>query len=147
MDLAVHAELAHAARDELRVLGTEIQDQDAVGVDVGVRTGNGHLCRSLSPVPCPILASWADAGGEALEILYSLYDALISINVPADKAGPSSMRWSVTCLSKLATKTDLQLLRAEFERDMARQTVTLLLGSGSITVACAGILFALLKLT
>jgi hypothetical protein len=50
-------------------------------------------------------------------------------------------------LSKLATKTDLQLLRAEFERDMARQTITLLLGSGSITVACTGILFALLKLT
>ncbi len=36
MDLAVHAELAHAAGDELGVLRTEVQDQDAVGVDVGM---------------------------------------------------------------------------------------------------------------
>jgi YD repeat-containing protein len=98
-------------------------------------------------VPCPILTSWTDAGGEALEIRYSLYDALISINVPADKARAVVDAMERDMLSKLATKTDLQLLRAEFERDMARQTITLLLGSGSITVACTGILFALLKLT
>ena len=35
MDLAVDAELAHAARDQLRVLRAEVEDQDAVGVDVG----------------------------------------------------------------------------------------------------------------
>ena len=34
MDLAVDADLAHPARNQLGVLGTEIQDQDAVGVDV-----------------------------------------------------------------------------------------------------------------
>jgi hypothetical protein len=35
MDLAVHARLAHAARDQLRVLGPEVEDQDPVGMDVG----------------------------------------------------------------------------------------------------------------
>ena len=35
VDLAVDARLAHAARDELRVLGAEVEDQDPVGVDVG----------------------------------------------------------------------------------------------------------------
>ena len=34
MHLAVHAELAHAARDQLRVLRAEVEDQDPVGVDV-----------------------------------------------------------------------------------------------------------------
>jgi hypothetical protein len=34
MDFAIHAELAHATRDQLRVLRTEIEDQDPVGVDV-----------------------------------------------------------------------------------------------------------------
>jgi hypothetical protein len=32
---AIHADLAHAARDQLGVLRAEIEDQDAVGVDVG----------------------------------------------------------------------------------------------------------------
>jgi hypothetical protein len=35
MDLAVHADLAHAARDQLGVLGAEIEDQDAIGMNVG----------------------------------------------------------------------------------------------------------------
>ena len=34
-DLAVDAALAHAAGDELRVLRAEVEDQDAVGVDIG----------------------------------------------------------------------------------------------------------------
>jgi hypothetical protein len=36
MDLAVHAELAHAPRNQLGVLRAEIQDEDAVGVDVAL---------------------------------------------------------------------------------------------------------------
>ena len=36
MDLAIDAGLAHAPRDQLGVLGTEIQDQDAVGMYVAV---------------------------------------------------------------------------------------------------------------
>ncbi len=34
IDLAIHAQLAHATRDELRVLGPEVENQDAVSVDV-----------------------------------------------------------------------------------------------------------------
>ena len=34
VELAIHADFAHAARDELGVLRAEIEDQDAVGVDV-----------------------------------------------------------------------------------------------------------------
>ena len=34
-DLAVHADLADAARDQLRVLRAEVEDQDLVGMDVG----------------------------------------------------------------------------------------------------------------
>jgi hypothetical protein len=33
-DLAVHADLAHAARDQLRILRPEVEDQDSMGVDV-----------------------------------------------------------------------------------------------------------------
>ncbi len=43
MDLAVDAELAHATGDQLGVLRTEIEDQDAVGVDVtGLRQARGR---------------------------------------------------------------------------------------------------------
>jgi len=35
-DFAVDAELAHAAGDQLGVLGAEVEDQDARGVDVGL---------------------------------------------------------------------------------------------------------------
>jgi hypothetical protein len=34
MDLAVHADLTHAPRDQLSVLRAEIENQDAVRVDV-----------------------------------------------------------------------------------------------------------------
>ena len=46
-DLAVHPCLAHAAGDELRVLGTEIEDQDPIRVDVRGRLacGEGRRCR------------------------------------------------------------------------------------------------------
>jgi hypothetical protein len=39
VDLAVDTHLAHAARDQLRVLGSEIEDQDPVRVDVGRADG------------------------------------------------------------------------------------------------------------
>ncbi len=37
MNLGIDAELAHAARDQLRVLGPEVEDQDLVVMDVGHR--------------------------------------------------------------------------------------------------------------
>ncbi len=42
MDLAIDTQFPHPARDELRVLGPEIEDQDPVGMDV--RGGSGHVC-------------------------------------------------------------------------------------------------------
>ena len=44
-DLAIDAELAHTARDQLRVLRTKIEDQDAVRVDVA-RGGSARQWRS-----------------------------------------------------------------------------------------------------
>ncbi|MGH8308154.1 MAG: hypothetical protein ACRER0_07745 [Gammaproteobacteria bacterium] len=43
MDFAEHANLAHPARDQLGPLGTEVQDQDAVGVNIArlSRAGEG----------------------------------------------------------------------------------------------------------
>ena len=41
MQLAIHANLAHAAGDQLAVLGAEVEDQDTVGMNIGV--GHGHL--------------------------------------------------------------------------------------------------------
>src|SRR6185436_12203065 len=50
-DFAVDAELAHAARDQLGVLGAEIEDQDARGVDVslGFHVGSNavHFCLKI----------------------------------------------------------------------------------------------------
>ena len=47
MDLAVDAAFADAARDQLRVLGAEVEDQDAVRVDVRRphRAGRAQLTR------------------------------------------------------------------------------------------------------
>ena len=47
MDLAVDPELANAARDELGVLRAEIEDQDAIGVDIGGR-GDALAARAVS---------------------------------------------------------------------------------------------------
>src|SRR5262249_43696471 len=40
-DFAVHADLAHTARDQLGVLRSEVEDQDAAGVDVLVHANSG----------------------------------------------------------------------------------------------------------
>jgi hypothetical protein len=46
VDLAVDAELAHAPGDQLRVLRAEVEDQDAVGVDIG---GHRLTCGARPP--------------------------------------------------------------------------------------------------
>src|SRR5207244_6737874 len=49
MDLAIHVQLAHAARDELRVLGAEIEDQDlAMHVRVSGRARDALKCKMAS---------------------------------------------------------------------------------------------------
>jgi hypothetical protein len=78
-----------------------------------------------------------------MDHLYSLYDALISINIPGDKARAVVDAMERDMEAKLATKTDLQLLQARLETVIARQTVSI----GSIAVAAIGILYTLIKLT
>jgi hypothetical protein len=91
------------------------------------------------------LNAWAEiltAAGGYVDHLYSLYDALISINVPGDKARAVVDAMERDMLDKLATKTDLQLLQARMETLIARQTA----GIGSIAVVSIGILYTLIKL-
>ena len=51
VDLAVHAELAHAAGDELGVLRTEIEDQDPVRVNVALRGRAGGAAGGRRAAP------------------------------------------------------------------------------------------------
>ncbi len=44
MNLAIHAALPDATRDQLGVLRTEIENQDSVRVDVGMQAGAGADC-------------------------------------------------------------------------------------------------------
>ena len=91
----------------------------------------------------------------------SLYDALVSIAVPADKARAVADAMEREMGATLATKSDVQLLRQdlgkleqklELELKLIRQDMELLRSSmtvrlGSIQVVAAGLLFAALKLT
>jgi hypothetical protein len=54
-----------------------------------------------------------------VDYLYSLYDALVSINVPNDKARAVVDAMERDMASTIATKTDLQLLRQELLTGMA----------------------------
>ena len=89
-----------------------------------------------------------------MNALYSLYDALVSINVPADKARAvlDSMERDMTAI--LATKSDLTLLDARLTAlgTSLRQDLQLLRASmtirlGAIQIAGMGLLFAALRLT
>jgi hypothetical protein len=89
-----------------------------------------------------------------MDNLYSLYDALVSINVPHDKARAVVDAMERDMGTTLATKSDLELLRQEFRQEMAltRKDIEILgtsitLRLCSITVVGLGILFAALRLT
>ena len=53
-----------------------------------------------------------------MDYLYSLYDALISINVPGDKARAVVDAMERDMGTTLATKADLQILRTELRQEM-----------------------------
>ena len=107
-----------------------------------------------------------------MDYLYSLYDALVSINVPNDKARAVVDAMERDMGTTIATKADLQLLRSEFHQECAliRQECALIrkdmeimattlsnnismissnltLRMGSMLVVAIGLLFAALKLT
>lgn len=100
-----------------------------------------------------------------MDYLYSLYDALVTISVPPDKARAVVDAMERDMGTTLATKSDLELLRVEFRQELTlvrkdqetlvttfhkdlellstRMTVRL----GSMLMLGLGLLFAALKLT
>ncbi len=93
-----------------------------------------------------------------VDYLYSLYDALISINVPNDKARAVVDAMERDMATTIATKADLQLLRSELHQECAliRKDMEIMaaaistnitLRTGSMLVVVIGLLFAALKLT
>ena len=54
-----------------------------------------------------------------MDYLYSLYDALVSINVPNDKARAVVDAMERDMATTIATKSDLQLLRTELHQECA----------------------------
>jgi hypothetical protein len=85
---------------------------------------------------------------------FSLYDALVSIDVPAEKARAVIDAMERDMGSTLATKQDILLLKQEIEhlktdvaRDLELLRSSMTVRLGSIQVVTAGLLFAALKLT
>ena len=85
---------------------------------------------------------------------FLLYDALVGIDVPAEKARAVIDALEREMGASLATKQDIQLLRQELKQEMEllrkemelqRSNMTVRLGS--IQMVAAGLLFAALKLT
>jgi hypothetical protein len=89
-----------------------------------------------------------------MDYLYSLYDALVSINVPNDKARAVVDAMERDMATTIATKADLQLLRSELHqecalirKDMEIMATKIIVRTGSMQVVAIGLLFAALKLT
>lgn len=100
-----------------------------------------------------------------VDFLYSLYDALVSINVPSDKARAVVDAMERDMSTILATKQDLLLIRQEIEnrhglvvrelaamrsdvgRDMEALRLAMTIRLGSMLFVGLGLLFAALKLT
>ena len=84
----------------------------------------------------------------------SLYDALVSVDVPPDKARAVIDALESDMGATLATKSDVRLLqrdidqlRKDVERDLELLRSSMTVRLGSIQVVTAGLLFAALKLT
>jgi ABC-type sulfate transport system substrate-binding protein len=85
---------------------------------------------------------------------FSLYDALVSVDVPPDKARAVIDALESDMGATLATKSDVRLLqrdidqlRKDVERDLELLRSSMTVRLGSIQVVTAGLLFAALKLT
>ena len=79
--------------------------------------------------------------------LCALYDALVSINVPSDKARAVVDAMERDMLTQLATKSDIENLRVvtEAKLELLRSSMTIRLGS--MLVVGLSLLFTALKLT
>jgi hypothetical protein len=101
----------------------------------------------------------------AVDYLYSLYDALVSINVPNDKARAVVDAMERDMATTIATKADLQLLEQKLtalihssvgelrqettliRKDMELLATTMTVRLGSMLIVGFGLLFAALKLS
>ena len=101
----------------------------------------------------------------AVDYLYSLYDALVSINVPNDKARAVVDAMERDMATTIATKADLYLLKQELtaliqtsvaelrqettliRKDMELLSTTRTVRLGSMLIVGLGLLFAALKLS
>ena len=85
-----------------------------------------------------------------MDYLYSLYDALVSIHVPNDKARAVVDAMERDMGTTIATKADLQLLRQDhvlLRKDLELLSTTMTVRLGSMLIVGLSILFAALKLT
>jgi hypothetical protein len=93
----------------------------------------------------------------SVDYLYSLYDALVSINVPNDKARAVVDAMERDMGTTIATRADLQLLRQEMNlirndvnllrKDLELLSTMMTVRLGSMLMLGLGLLFAALKLT
>jgi hypothetical protein len=79
--------------------------------------------------------------------LYSLYDALISINVPNDRARAVVDAMERDMSDQLATKADLKHMHELLSKDIQNLSNSMTIKLGTISGVWAGVLFALIKLT
>jgi hypothetical protein len=79
-----------------------------------------------------------------MDFLYSLYDALVSINVPIDKARAVVDAMERDMGTSLATKTDLQLLRKDLELLESKIVIKLSVVMAGM-LAAAGAVLALVR--
>ncbi len=102
---------------------------------------------------------------QAVDYLYWLYDALVSINVPNHKARAVVDAMERDMATTIATKADLQLLKHELtaliqasvaelrqettliRKDMELLSTTMTVRFGSMLMIGLGLLFAALKLS
>jgi len=77
----------------------------------------------------------------------TLYDALLSIDVPADKARAVIDALEHDMGSTLATKQDIRMLEQKLEQKLELLQSSMTIRLGSILVVAMGLLFAALKLT
>ena len=103
--------------------------------------------------PLPAIGS-AAVRRHPVDYLYSLYDALISINVPNDKARAVVDAMERDMATTMATKADLQLLTQELKseislvrKDMEILSTNMTVRLGSMLMLGLGLLFAALKLS
>jgi hypothetical protein len=92
-----------------------------------------------------------------VDFLYSLYDALVSINVPSDKARAVVDAMERDMGTTLATKQDLEVLRRDvenrfslleqkFDSGMSHLELRMTVKLGSMLMLASGLVIAALRL-